>query len=72
MYYSIMKKQFIPIIDIKKYGGRQIAIVEGKVIATGSTLGEVVQKARKKAPTKPLHEIRIFSVPKSLSVIYYA
>lgn len=66
-----MNKRPIPNIDIKKYGGKQVAIVDGKIIASGPTLKEVISKARKKAPTKPLHEIRIFSVPKELAVIYY-
>jgi hypothetical protein len=66
-----MKRQSIPTIDIKKYGGKQVAVSGGKIIATGRTLDEVVRKARKQAPTKPLHEVRIFAVPKSLSVIYH-
>lgn len=60
-----------PIIDVKKYGGKQVAIVEGKVIASGGTLEEVLRRASKKAPSKPLHEIKVFAVPKTLSVIYY-
>lgn len=67
-----MRKSIIPIIDIKKYGGQQVAIVNGHIIATGMTLAEVITKARKRFPKQPLHEIRIFSVPKTLSVIYYA
>lgn len=67
-----MKKVSIPIIDIKKYGGRQVAIVEGKIVASGFTLEEVIRRARKRVPSKPLHQIQIFSVPKTLSVIYHA
>lgn len=62
----------IPLIDIKKYGGRQVAIVEGKVIAAGNTLEEVIRRAQRHMPSRPLQEIKIFSVPKTLSVIYYA
>lgn len=58
----------LPIIDVKRYGGRQVAIVGGKVIASGRTLDEVIQQARKRAPGRPLHEIKIFSVPKTLAV----
>lgn len=66
-----MKKTHgIPIINIDKYGGKQVAIVGGKIVASGQTLAEVISKARKKVPSKPLHEIKVFSVPKSLSVIY--
>lgn len=48
-----------------------MAIADGKIIASGKTLEDVISKSRKIAPLKPLNEIRIFSVPKSLSVIYY-
>lgn len=66
-----MEQIKIPRIDIKKYGGRQVAIVDGKIVADGISLKDVIKKAQKKAPSKPLSEIRVFSVPKSLSVIYY-
>lgn len=66
-----MKKPLIPIINIKKYGGKQVAIVDGKIAASGRTLEEVLNKVKQKLPSKPLQEIRIFSVPKTLSVIYY-
>ncbi|MFY9462649.1 MAG: DUF5678 domain-containing protein [Candidatus Sungiibacteriota bacterium] len=67
-----MKKNNIPVIDVKKYGGKQIAIASGRIIASGRTLSEVLQRAKIIAPVKPLSEIRIFSVPKTLSVIYHA
>ena len=60
-----------PIIDVKKYGGKQVAIVDGKIVATGRNLGDVIRRARKLFPQKPLHEIHIFAVPETLSVIYY-
>jgi len=71
---NVMKKatQKIPTIDIKKYGGKQVAILDGKVIASGNTSSEVIAKAQKKAPDRPLNEIAIFSVPTTLSVIYHA
>ncbi|OGF62025.1 hypothetical protein A2926_01535 [Candidatus Giovannonibacteria bacterium RIFCSPLOWO2_01_FULL_44_40] len=61
----------LPVIDIKKYGGKQVAIVHGKVIAVGKTSQEVINRAKKRMPSKPLNEISIFSVPKTLAVIYY-
>jgi orotate phosphoribosyltransferase-like protein len=67
-----MKQEKNPTIDIKKYGGKQVAIVDGKVIASGKTLSEVIKKARKIEPARPLHEIAVFSVPKTLHVIYHA
>lgn len=60
-----------PIIDIEKYGGKQVAIADGKVVADGKTLAEVIKRAKKLMPQKPLNEIRIFSVPKTLTVIYH-
>lgn len=66
-----MKKTTLPIIDIKKYGGKQVAIVNGKILASGKTLEEVIQRAKKQLPSKPLSEIHIFSVPTTLAVIYY-
>ncbi|MDO8728826.1 MAG: DUF5678 domain-containing protein [bacterium] len=66
-----MKHVKVPIIDVKKYGGKQVAIVNGKIIASGHTLAEVVALARKQVPKKPLNEISIFLVPPTLSVIYY-
>jgi hypothetical protein len=66
------RKAILPIIDVKKYGGLQVAIVDRKIIATGRTLESVIKNARKKAPSRPLNEIGIFSVPKSLYVIYRA
>ncbi|MDP3772504.1 MAG: DUF5678 domain-containing protein [bacterium] len=66
-----MKKYIAPIIDVKKYGGKQVAIVSGRVIASGRTLDEALRRAKKIVPHKPLSEIRVFSVPKTLSVIYH-
>jgi len=66
------KKIIIPTIDVKKYGGQQVAILDGKVIAAGRNLKEIIVKVRKSKPSCSLSEIHIFSVPKTLSVIYYA
>ena len=61
----------IPTIDVKQYGGMQVAIVDGKVIASGKSLNDVVAQVRKVVPSRPLSEVKIFAVPKTLSVIYY-
>jgi hypothetical protein len=61
----------IPIIDIKKYGGQQVAIVDGRIVASGRTLDEVLKKARQLFPSKPLTDIAVFAVPTTLNVIYY-
>ena len=48
----LMKHVKVPIIEIEviKYGGKQEAIVPGKIIASGNTLAEVVTLARKQTP----------------------
>ncbi len=61
----------LPIIDVKKYGGKQVAILDGKIVAVGRNLKEVVSQVKKSKPSLALSEICIFSVPKTLSVIYY-
>lgn len=66
------KKIIIPTIDVKKYGGKQVAILNGKIIAVGRNLKETINQVKKSKPSQPLSEVRIFSVPKTLSVIYYA
>lgn len=64
-------KTNIPTIDIKKYGGQQVAIVDGSIVASGQTLEEVIKKARKHHPSRPLHEIKVFSVPLTIHTIYH-
>lgn len=61
----------IPTIDIKKYGGKEIAILNGKVILAGKSLPEVIKKLKKEYATLPLHEVTFLRVPESLTVIYY-
>lgn len=65
-----MRDQF-PVIDVRKYGGKQVAIAGGRIIATGRTLTEVIRRAKKKHPSRPTHEIHILSVPKTLTAIYH-
>jgi Family of unknown function (DUF5678) len=59
-----------PIIDIKKYGGQQVAIVDGRVVASSRTLEEVIKKARG-YPSIPLHDIKVFVVPVTVHTIYH-
>ncbi|MBI2454285.1 MAG: hypothetical protein HYV54_01805 [Parcubacteria group bacterium] len=65
-----MNKTKLPIIDIKKYGGKQVAVVKGKIVADGVTTTEVIEKARRKIPKARWAEILLVSVPKSLTVVY--
>lgn len=65
-----MKKN-LPIIDVKKYGGKQVAIVKGKIVASGDTTQETIDKAKKKHPQATWEEILLVSVPKGLTVVYF-
>jgi hypothetical protein len=60
----------IPIIDIKTYGGQQVAIVDGRIVAAGTDTEEVLQAAQKQVPGATWQDILLVSVPKSLNVIY--
>jgi carbamoylphosphate synthase large subunit len=62
----------IPTIDVKKYGGKQVALIGGEIVAAGRTWEEVLKKARKACPGTPLSEISVFAVPKSIYTIYHA
>ena len=59
-----------PIIGIKTYGGQQVALVDGRVVASGRTLEEVIKKASELYPSMPLHEIKVFAVPVTFHTIY--
>jgi hypothetical protein len=61
-----------PPIDVKQYGGKQVAIVDGKIVAAGRTLDEVLRKAQAQYPERPLSDIGVLAVPKSIYVIYHA
>ncbi|MDZ4285146.1 MAG: DUF5678 domain-containing protein [Patescibacteria group bacterium] len=67
-----MRKQFpkIPIIDIKKYGGKQVAVSEGKIVASGIDTVDVLTRARSELPCANWKEIVLVSVPKGLTVVY--
>lgn len=38
--------------ELEKYPGKWVAVLEGKIIAVGSTYGETYKKARQKSPDK--------------------
>lgn len=65
-----MKKSTIPIIDIKKYGGKQVAVVKGRIVASGTDTREVLKKARIRLPRANWTDIILISVPKGLTVVY--
>ena len=65
-----MKRQEkIPTIDIEKYGGKQVAILDGRVVASGHTALEVMRRAQRNVPGRPLEDFGVFAVPKTLNVI---
>ena len=45
--------------------------MDGRVVASGRTLEEVIKKARELYPSTPLHEIHVFAVPETVHTIYY-
>ena len=66
-----MKKLTLPTISIKKYGGKQVAIVKGKIVASGYSTDVLLEKAKRSVPKKDHNRIALFVVPKSLTVVYF-
>lgn len=63
-----MKKSFkIPVIDVKQYDGKQVAIVGGKIVASGVNTKEVLNLAKKHSPKSTWRDILLVSVPKGLT-----
>ena len=65
-----MQKTTLPIINIKKYGGKQVAVADGKIIASGMNTKEVLDKARHILPHATWRDIVLITVPKGLTVVY--
>ena len=65
-----MKTSTLPPINIKKYGGKQVAIVRGKIVASGIHTKAVLEQAKRNAPHATWQEILLVSVPKGLTVVY--
>lgn len=66
-----MKRSFkIPVLDVKKYGGQQVAVVGGKIVAAGMNTKEVIDLAKKKSPKSTWRDILLVSVPNGLTVVY--
>ncbi|MBI3421189.1 MAG: hypothetical protein HY006_03935 [Candidatus Sungbacteria bacterium] len=66
-----MKKLALPVISIKKHGGKQVAIVKGKIVASGYDTVTVLKEAKKYMPHATWRDILLVSVPKGLTVVYY-
>lgn len=65
-----MKKIHTPVIDVKKYGGKQIAIVKGKIVAADTTTEKVLQAVRRKLPRAAWRDILLVTVPEGTTVVY--
>ncbi|MBI2639803.1 MAG: hypothetical protein HYW90_02835 [Candidatus Sungbacteria bacterium] len=65
-----MKRDITPVINVKKYGGQQVAIVGGKIVASGIDTTEVLKKAKRKFPRATWRDILLVSVPKGITVVY--
>lgn len=59
----------IPIIDIKKYGGKRVAVVHGKIVAAGTDTQEIIAEATHKVPGITWRDVVLISVPESLNVV---
>lgn len=66
----MQKNLKIPVIDVKKYGGQQVAIVKGKIVAFGVDTTEVLKSAKKQLPKSTWRDILLVSVPQGLTVVY--
>ncbi len=64
------EQQKMPTIDIGQYGGRQVAILDGDIVASGETLKEVLEEAQRQCPDRLKQEFKVLSVPRGLNVIY--
>jgi len=60
----------IPTIDVKKYGGKQVAIVEGEIVASGTDTAEILKEVQRKIPQATWRDILLVSVPEGLTVVY--
>jgi hypothetical protein len=72
MHSTSMKKSTLPVIDIKKYGGQQVAIVHGKIVATGTDTQALIAEVLRQVPGITWQDILLVSVPPSLDVVYLA
>lgn len=63
-------KLITPVIDIKKYGGKQVAIIKGKIVASGTDTDDVLKKAHCRFPRARWQDILLVSVPDGLTVAY--
>lgn len=68
---KITKIKRIPAINFAKFRGKELAIVGGKVVASGKSSKEVFEKAKKMYPKKAAKDIVLFSAPREKVFIYF-
>jgi len=61
----------IPALDVQKYGGQQVAIVEGEIVASGTDTEELLKEVQSKMPQATWRDILLVSVPEGLTVVYH-
>lgn len=66
-----IQKNRIPVVDFSKFRGKELAIVDGKVVASGKSSKEVFKKAKKLLPQKSTKDIVLLSVPKEKIFVYF-
>lgn len=65
-----MRKFSAPVIDVKKYGRKQVVIVRGGIVASGATAKEALEEVRRKLPASTWRDILLVSVPAGITVVY--
>lgn len=65
------QRKNIPTIDFSKFRGKEVALVDGKIVAQGDSSKEVFEKAKKIFPRKLSKEIILLFVPKENIFIYF-
>lgn len=57
-------------INVKTYGGKQVTIVNGRIVAFGHDTQKLLEQVKEKFPGIHWQDILLVSVPKGLNVIY--
>lgn len=65
------KKNKIPVVDFSKFRGKEVAIVDGKVIAEGISSKEAFDKAKKLFPKRLTKDIILLYVPREKVFVYF-
>ncbi len=66
-YHENMKVK----INFLKFKGKEVAIIKGKVVASGNSSKEVFEIAKRKNPLLTAKDITLLSVPSEKAFIYF-